>query len=183
MGGRRVAQCQWPDRISLAPGSRKAKKSASTEEREIGLTMSHLNHPASNRKAFAALIRATERTSSRLPTRPRPRQFTLSGTRNAPRYQWPGADGYWFVARRARRGRRHSPACSRTRALPRFTRANIAAPRKPRLRSRRSLGIRPEVIPADDQRSLVAKLRGSAGMFSSSGIPTHLPALLNALRH
>lgn len=44
-----------------------------------------------------------------------------------------------------------------------------------------SLGIRPEVIPADDLRSLVAKLRASAGNVLVVGHSNTLPPLLRAL--
>jgi broad specificity phosphatase PhoE len=43
------------------------------------------------------------------------------------------------------------------------------------------LGIRPQVIPADDIRSLVAKLRASTGNVLVVGHSNTLPSLLNAL--
>lgn len=119
--------------------------------------MSHLNHPASNRKAFTALIALL---SALLPIADAAASPTIYLVRHAERAAISGRVP-------TDTGLSHEGQ-ARAQALASLLKdAGIAAIYTSEYRRTqetaaplaKSLGIRPEVIPADDQRSLVAKLQ------------------------
>jgi broad specificity phosphatase PhoE len=141
--------------------------------------MSHLNHPASNRKAVTALIALL---SAILPIAGAIASPTLYLVRHAERAATSGRVP--TDTGLSREGEARAQALANLLKDAGITAIYTSEYRRTQETAAplaKSLGIRPEVIPADDQRSLVAKLRGSTGNVLVVGHSNTLPALLNAL--
>jgi broad specificity phosphatase PhoE len=141
--------------------------------------MSHLNHPASNRKAFIALIALL---SALLPSIDAAASPTIYLVRHAERAAISGRVPTDTGLSREGEARAQALASLlKDAGITAIYTSEYRRTQETAAPLAKSLGIRPEVIPADDQRSLVAKLRGSTGNVLVVGHSNTLPALLSAL--